>query len=218
MPQRCKVCAHPDLAEIEKRLAADASIHALARTFGLTRWALMRHRDDHRAEHSTVVKLGPRIRRRLEKQATPDRATFTRGNGRRKVTVREDEVKEQFLTDFAANGDFIGSAQRAGATRATIQLWLEHDEQFTMRFHQAKAAIVDQLESCALDRAMHGAKLIREVWRGDRLIERVIEWKPQETTLVKLLQALKPEVYGERLQVTQTQIVKTVDEDAWVAV
>jgi hypothetical protein len=56
------------------------------------------------------------------------------------------------------------------------------------------------------------------VWRGDRLIERVIEYRPSDPVLIKLLQALKPEVYGERLQVTQTQIVKALDHEAWEAI
>jgi hypothetical protein len=172
----------------------------------------------HRADHAATVTLVESKLSAVEKGGVRRKRVDRRAKNAVPSPEVEADAKEHFLTEYARKGDFLGSALEAGITRATIQIWLEHDEQFTLRFHQAKAAVVDQLEATALDRAMHGAKLIREVWRGDRLIERVIEWRPQETTLVKLLQALKPEVYGEKLSVTQTQIVKTVDADAWVAV
>lgn len=208
MQNRCSVCAHAQLKAIEDGLRGDVSVSELSRRHHLTRWAIMRHRDGHGVEGAPrIVAFGKRLR--IDRRGSPLEPPSPE---------IEAEAKERFLAEYAAQADFQGSAHSAGITRATIQVWLEHDEEFTLRFHQAKAAVVDQLEATALDRAMHGAKLIREVWRGDRLIERVIEWRPQETTLVKLLQALKPEVYGEKLSVTQTQIVKTVDADSWVAV
>jgi hypothetical protein len=59
---------------------------------------------------------------------------------------------------------------------------------------------------------------VREVYRGDQLVERVVEYRPSDTVLVKLLQALKPEKYGDKLAVTQTTLVKTLDQVAWEAV
>lgn len=204
MPQRCRICVHPDLKVIEDELKGGASIHELARRYELTRFALMRHRGGHAATAAAPARPPLRVNRsRSAKRPKPA------------VVV---EAKDQFLTEFATHGDFSGAAAIAGITRATVQTWLEHDEEFTLRFHQAKVTLIDQLEATAIDRAIHGAKRVREVWRADRLIERIIEWAPQETILVKLLQALRPEVYAEKLQVTQTQIVKTVDADAWVAV
>jgi hypothetical protein len=209
------VCTHPKLNDLEACLKAGTSVSELARRFHLTRYGIMRHRAGH-ADAVTVREI---------RQPKPLHPRLAGLNDALKIDRHyptppqvEADAKEQFLTEYAAHGDFLGAGQVAGVTRATIQVWLEHDEDFTLRFHQAKAAVVDQLEATALDRAMHGAKLIREVWRGDRLIERIIEWRPQEMTILKLLQALKPEVYAEKLQVTQTQIVKTVDADAWAAV
>jgi hypothetical protein len=195
--------------EIDAGLKAEVSVSELSRQFHLTHWGIMRHRDKHAGPPPRKARpkvLGERLKvdRRPNRPPTPPEV--------------EAEAKEHFLNGFATSGDFVGSAQTAGVTRSTIQVWLEHDEEFGVRFHQAKAAVIDQLEATALDRAMHGAKLVREVWRGDKMVERIIEWRPQEMTVLKLLQALKPEVYAEKLQVTQTQIVKTVDADAWVAV
>lgn len=212
--RRCRVCAHPELRAINSGMRAGESIHEMARRFHLTRYALMRHRADHAAMLTLKEPKMPAEAKKRARLKRVNRQPFQPPAS----PEAEADAKEHFLVEYAAHGDFLGSALAAGITRATIQVWLEHDEEFSLRFHQAKAAVVDQLEATALDRAIHGAKLIREVWRADRLIERVIEWRPQETTLVKLLQALKPEVYGEKLQVTQTQIVKTVDSDAWVAV
>jgi hypothetical protein len=59
---------------------------------------------------------------------------------------------------------------------------------------------------------------VREVYRGDQLIERIVEYRPSDAVLVKLLQALRPDKYGDKLAVTQTQIVKTMDSAAWDAV
>jgi hypothetical protein len=186
----------------------------LARQFHLTRFALMRHRADH-AQSVVVIEPRPTSEEKTGRRLKRVDRTYRQPAPPPEVEV---DAKEHFLNVFATSGDFLGAALQAGITRATVQVWLEHDDEFTLKFHQAKAAVVDQLEATALDRAMHGAKRIREVWRGDRLIERIIEWSPQETTLLKLLQALRPEIYAEKLQVTQTQIVKTVDADAWVAV
>ena len=48
MPRPCTVCLHPDRAEVDRRLASGReNVAALARTLGVGRKALERHRDRH---------------------------------------------------------------------------------------------------------------------------------------------------------------------------
>ena len=48
MPSPCTVCLHPDRAEVDRRLARECvKVAPLARTLGVGRKALERHRDRH---------------------------------------------------------------------------------------------------------------------------------------------------------------------------
>jgi hypothetical protein len=127
-------------------------------------------------------------------------------------------TKAQFLAAYAETGSVSRAAAVAGVTRPRIYEWQEHDLEFAAGFREAETQAIEALEAEARTRATCGAKIVREVWRGDQLIERVVEYRPSDTVLVKLLQALRPDKYGDKLAVTQTQIVKTMDSAAWDAV
>ena len=127
-------------------------------------------------------------------------------------------ARERFLDAYARTGNLSQSAAAAGVGRRTVYGWQEHDEEFALHFREAESEAVELLEAEARERATNGAKLVREVYRGERLIERIVEYRPSDTVLVKLLQALRPDKYGDKLAVTQTQIVKTIDAEAWDAV
>ncbi len=77
---------------------------------------------------------------------------------------------------------------------------------------------MEALENEARTRAVAGSKLVRRVYRHGLLYEEIHEWRPSDTMLTKLLQAARPEKYGDKLTVTQTTVVKAVDADAWAAV
>jgi hypothetical protein len=134
------------------------------------------------------------------------------------VHANKQTAKDRFLETYAATGNLSQAVTAAAVTRKTFYRWQEHDEQFVLAFREAEQRALEALEAEARERATKGGKLVREVWRGDVLIERVIEWRPSDPMLIKLLQALAPEKYGEKLQVTQTQIVKALDHEAWEAV
>src|SRR5438445_6536519 len=56
MPSPCTVCLRPDRAEIDRRLARQrVNLTALARTFGVGRKALERHRQRHLPSQLTRV-------------------------------------------------------------------------------------------------------------------------------------------------------------------
>src|SRR5262249_34994794 len=108
------------------------------------------------------------------------------------------------------------SALRVGVARKTIYQWQEIDPQFVLAMREAETEAVELLEAEARERATTGSKLVRRVYRNGSLIEEIHEFRPSDAVLVKLLQALRPEKYGDRL--TQTQIVKTMDSAAWDAI
>jgi len=134
------------------------------------------------------------------------------------MAASEDEQKGEFLGAFKISGDLKGSAETAGVSRGRVQEWLEHDEAFSFRFNMAKAELVEHLEVTAVERDTVGGKFVRKVYRGEHLYEEVHEWRPSDAALIKLLSSLKPEVYGEKISVTQTSIVKAVDMSAWAEV
>jgi hypothetical protein len=138
-----------------------------------------------------------------------------RAGQRRAGTI---DVKQRFLEVYARTGNVSQSALEAGIGRAQVYRWQEVDEQFVIAMREAENQAIELLEAEARGRATTGSRLVREVYRDDRLIERVVEYRPSDTVLVKLLQALRPDKYGDRLAVTQTQIVKTMDSAAWDAV
>jgi hypothetical protein len=49
---------------------------------------------------------------------------------------------------------------------------------------------------------------VRKIYRNGELVEMVEEVTPSDTVLIRLLMALKPERYAERLNVSQTQVVR----------
>lgn len=131
---------------------------------------------------------------------------------------RKVPPQEAFLTSFAASADLKAALKEAGIGRVVLRQWQEHDEAFAMRFHQAEAEAVENLEAEARIRAVAGSKMVRRVYRHGMLYEEIHEFRPSDAMLVKLLQAAKPEKYGEKLTVTQTTVVKAIAEDAWSAV
>jgi hypothetical protein len=193
------VCAHAQVAEIDAHLRNATPVKALARDFGVTRDSLMRHRDRHAQMQQPTV---ARNRNGRALRGAPPSAP----------------AREIFLDSYRVTGNITESAAAAGTTRAAIFRWQEMDNDFALKFQQAEIEAVERLETEARERAVKGSKLIRRITRNGRLIEEVEEWRPSDAMLIKLLQALRPEKYGDKLSVTQTTVVKTVDSQAWEAV
>jgi hypothetical protein len=47
MPRRCTICAHGNLPEINRALIGRQAFRAIARQYGVSKDALLRHHDDH---------------------------------------------------------------------------------------------------------------------------------------------------------------------------
>jgi hypothetical protein len=209
MTQRCRVCAHVQVQEINAALGS-TSVLQLASRFGLTRDGLMRHRDRH-------LHTAPEP----EPEPLPEPTLLPRPGGTTRIYRQHREspsAREAFLEAYRTSGNVTHSAAIAGVTRGMVLRWREHDDAFNAAFNQAEIEAVELLEAEARERATKGTRLLRRVIRGGRLIEEVEEWRPSDAMLIKLLQALRPEKYGDKLSVTATTTVKTIDSEAWESV
>jgi hypothetical protein len=211
MPERCTVCAHPDVQRIDDRLRQRPPIVGLAKEFQVTRDSMTRHRDRHADIPPIELPSEP-----VPRTVTGKRRSAPPKTGRKGPPPAN--ARELFLEEFRKTGNVTSSAEAAHVERTSIFRWQEMDNAFALAFQQAEIEAVERLEAEARERAVKGSKLIRRVTRNGRLIEEIEEWRPSDAMLIKLLQALRPEKYGDKLSVTSTTIVKTVDSTAWEAV
>jgi len=118
------------------------------------------------------------------------------------LLVERRIAKEAFLEVFRECGVLRPALEHAGVTRATLSSWLEHDVEFTVRYHEAEKDAVDYLEMVALKRAC-GGKI------------------PSDRLLIALLRARDPARWrdavtlnaGDNLSVTYTNDWRPRPED-----
>jgi hypothetical protein len=181
------------------------NVTQIAIDLGVTRFALQRHRDNHLVRKAAAVEALERLE---DWDEVPERA----------APSKSLDPQTSFLTSYSASGDLQAALKAAGMTRVEFRRLQEHDEGFLQRFHQAEVEAIENLEAEARIRAVAGSKLVRRVYRHGLLYEEIHEWRPSDAVLTKLLQAAKPEKYGDKVTITQTTVVKAVDADAWNAV
>ena len=200
------MCAHPQRLEIDALLRADASPTDVGRRFDLNRVAVFRQRANHLVD---VVREAVQVVEQLMGEVP--------SAGPAAPSPPSDK-KAAFLEHYAATGDLRAALHQAHINRVTLRKWQERDEAFSLRFNQADAEAVENLESEARIRAVTGSKMTRKIYRNGVLYEEIHEYRPSDAMLVKLLQAARPEKYGDKLTVTQTTVVKAIDAQAWEAV
>jgi len=95
-------------------------------------------------------------------------------------------------------------------SRARIDEWLEKDEEFSLAFHQAEAAALEVMEREAWRRAVEGSPYTRtSYWHGEAVgTDAKIEYSDALMTL--LLRARAPEKYREKVDLSVSQVVKTL--------
>ena len=59
MPQVCTICRHADRGRIEQALAAKTALRTIAAQWGVSKTALLRHRERHRPPQASVGRAGP---------------------------------------------------------------------------------------------------------------------------------------------------------------
>jgi hypothetical protein len=70
--------------------------------------------------------------------------------------LSKKEKQKLFLAAFAEHGNVLLSARQARVDRSTVYLWLEHDQDFSFAYHQAKEDAKDVLRAEIHKRAVEG--------------------------------------------------------------
>lgn len=89
--------------------------------------------------------------------------TFKKGTsdyppGPRFTKEQRKETQETFLKSFAVNGNVRAACIQAGVDRSTVHYWAEHDEEFNIKYNQAKEDVNDIIRSEILKRGIVGEK------------------------------------------------------------
>jgi len=123
-------------------------------------------------------------------------------------------LKTRFLDEFAQHGNVSAAARVAGVGRSTVYQWQEHDEDFVAQYRLAELKARD-----AVDEEIHRRGVLgwnEPVYQGGKKVGTIRKFS--DTLLIFLAKGMMPEKYRERLDVTQTQVTKTLDAAAWDSV
>jgi hypothetical protein len=102
-----------------------------------------------------------------------------------------------FLAAYEKACCITWAVRAAGVTRKTHYRWLEQDSDYAAAFKRTQMIVGDTLESVAIERATVGWTE-PVFYRGEKCGE---VRKFDDAMLMFLLRALKPEVYGHRVQI-----------------
>jgi len=119
-------------------------------------------------------------------------------------------LQHAFLEKYSRYGNIGHCCDLIGVSRDTYYAWQEHDEQFALAFQQAEKRALETLEAEAWRRAVEGSPYSRtSYYRGEPVgTDHKIEYSDNLLTL--LLRARAPERYREKVDMTVSQVIKTV--------
>lgn len=128
----------------------------------------------------------------------------------RHTLVQTVRAKQAFLESYAQWANISHACKMSGVARQNIYDWQEHDPEFAAQFHRAEAAATERLEKEAWRRATEGSPYTRtSYYRGEPVgTDHKIEYSDQ--LMMLLLRARKPETYREKVDVSVSQVVKTI--------
>lgn len=78
--------------------------------------------------------------------------------GQRLTSEEKRKAQDKFLKTFANTANLRAAAMQAGVDRKTIYTWLEKDEQFSFKYHQAEAEANDAIRGEIWRRAIQGVE------------------------------------------------------------
>lgn len=119
---------------------------------------------------------------------------------RRGVHVEDPAAaKAAFLEAYAELGVVTAACKQVGVGRQTMYEWQEHDEEFALRWNQARAAADDAIRSEIHRRAIIG--LDKPVYQGGRQVGTIREYS--DTLLIFLAKSRMPE-FRDKQQIEHT--------------
>lgn len=141
------------------------------------------HRKDASAQRDSGTPKKTRVRRPGEHMTEGERA----------------DAKEQFLEAYCQGLSITASCKAAHIARSRLYEWLEHDEAFSVRYHQAKEAGDDALRDEIRRRAVEGWD--EEVYQLGNYVGTVHKYS--DTLLIFQAKARMPE-YRDKVDVKAT--------------
>ncbi len=96
----------------------------------------------------------------MPSQPTPKPKGKPRRRTAKLELIRRQTAQAVFLTEFAKCGNLTASAKVADINRDSIYAWLEHDEAFSLRYHQAEAEAADAIRAELHRRAVEGVERV----------------------------------------------------------
>ena len=111
-----------------------------------------------------------------------------RRSGQRMTTTQRKVAQAAFLAAFERAANVTQACREAGIDRSTCYLWLEHDEQFSMLYHQAEQIANDAIRAEIFRRGHDGFE--EQVLVGGKV---QTLHKYSDTLLIFLAKARMPE-------------------------
>ena len=107
-------------------------------------------------------------------------------------------AKEWFLIEYAASGNNAHACRTVGISPRTVRTHRNTDEQFAALYQYARDEAADSLEAEAIRRARDGVQ--KKIYHQGVCVDVVTEYS--DSLLQFLLRGLKPDVYGQKQQIT----------------
>ena len=120
------------------------------------------------------------------------------------------KAKYAFLEDYVRWANISSACIAAAVTRATYYLWREKDPKFDAACNLANEAATERLEREAWRRATEGSPYRRtSYWHGEPVgTDEKVEYS--DNLMMLLLRARRPDLYREKVDMSVTQVIKTV--------
>jgi hypothetical protein len=136
------------------------------------------------------------------------RSTSTRRYGKRLTSKERAQAQETFLNAYTLNGNIMLSCRRANIDRSTFYQWLEHDQPFSLEYHQAEKDFADLALAEFCKRAMQGyerpvvsmGKIVYQDGKDGKLSQPLMERVVSDNLLAMLIKRHFPE-FREKQQV-----------------
>src|SRR5713101_5545134 len=88
----------------------------------------------------------------------PPTRALKRRRGQRLTAEERKTAQHKFIDSFKRNANVTAACVQAGIDRSQIYRWQEHDEAFSLRYHQAELEANDMLLAAAWQRGVLGVE------------------------------------------------------------
>jgi hypothetical protein len=196
MPRSCTICTHAERAAIEGALHDAVPFRTIADLWSVSKWALIRHKQEHRIGKLTSGQPASRGTPRDREHAALTAASLSAPPSL--FPAISHPKKRAFLMAFVLCGRRGRAAAMAGVDVRNHWWWLAKDPAYQAAFAQAEQMAADIAEDETYRRGIEGVE--EGIWyKGERV---GTEMKYSDTVLLAILNAGKPQKYKYRSDTT----------------